>query len=124
MKLLKLLVAVLAASALVATSANAGEVYGPNSRYEQAVHKGLCPVNLYCSGVVNGVRTSVHSTPGHQVRLPREELGPPFYKVLPGDTLWSIAKYYLGSGKGWTLLCTEQMDHPSRLKVGDTVSFC
>ena len=130
MKIVKFIPLFIVLMALLPASALAGDAWGPHSRYVRAVHKGYCPVGLICPSSDRNVQPSV-STPSHPTKMP-PNAGPPYYVAKSGDTLWWIAKYYIGDGASWRELCwfpdgaktNARARSPRLLQVGDTVGFC
>lgn len=51
-------------------------------------------------------------------------VGPTFYVVKAGDTLWGIATRFSGGGKNWRDLCTDYRDDPRHLPIDSKVYFC
>jgi hypothetical protein len=92
-----------------ANNVNPGNVSGfnPSAEYRaanrlvKALMRNQCPRGLTC----------IHN-------------GPPARIVHLGDTLWGLARYYLGSGKRWVELCTPRRNDPEGLLPGEIVSFC
>jgi nucleoid-associated protein YgaU len=117
----KILTAAICIAAMTASTTQAAPT--PTSPIlEQKLASGYCPIGLVCPGSTPEVKPAI-STPHHRASIPVDG-GPPYRVVHRGDTLWGIAKKYLGSGSYWTTLCTFKIVEPWNLHIGETVSFC
>lgn len=108
-KLSRILAAALSLLAIGGVAAPTASAARPtNLEYAMAHH--YCPAGLVC--------------PSLKRHHPYE--GPPYRIARIGDTLWGIAKRYLGSGSKWTQLCVPLAvsEDPSLLQVGEAVGFC